>query len=376
MKKNIVSPFVLDRKFFVLFLLIFTVFLNAHLASAVNTVVLKQGSKGTQVIEIQKFLSDQNYNLGSIDGIFGQKTKQAVINFQATHNLTPDGIIGPKTIVLITPTTTVTTPVVAPVAKTSTTSSGSVAPTTTKSTGGSTATTTTETTAPSIPAVATNVVTSDSVASPSFTPWHCGLDIVDSRDSQTYGTVQIGDQCWTSKNMAYLPSVSPSSVSNFTTPVYYVYDYQGTDTTEAKTQTNFTTYGVLYNYPAAMTACPAGSHLPSHEEFTTLERAVCTSSTCATDFPYDYTTMGWFGTNEGTNLSAGGSSGFNGILGGARFQDDGAFRYIGAYDKLWASDVYADGMNNKAWYRIFIKGQAFRQKHPMSNGNSVRCVVE
>jgi hypothetical protein len=33
--------------------------------------------------------------------------------------------------------------------------------------------------------------------------WSCGDNITDSRDSKSYGTVQIGNQCWMSKNMNY-----------------------------------------------------------------------------------------------------------------------------------------------------------------------------
>ena len=43
--------------------------------------------------------------------------------------------------------------------------------------------------------------------------------------------------------------------------------------------------------PGAQGICPAGWHIPTHDQFTTLERSVCTSGSCATDFPYDITTM-------------------------------------------------------------------------------------
>ena len=55
----------------------------------VNT--LRQGSKGAEVKCLQTKL-----NITS-DGIFGPKTKAAVIFFQKNHNLVPDGIVGPKT---------------------------------------------------------------------------------------------------------------------------------------------------------------------------------------------------------------------------------------------------------------------------------------
>ncbi|WZL71910.1 M14 family metallopeptidase [Clostridiaceae bacterium 35-E11] len=59
--------------------------------------ILKRGSRGTDVMEIQALLKKIGYDPGPIDGIFGQKTEQAVIQFQRNNGLTPDGIIGPNT---------------------------------------------------------------------------------------------------------------------------------------------------------------------------------------------------------------------------------------------------------------------------------------
>lgn len=58
---------------------------------------LRLGSRGTDVMEIQALLRKIGYNPGPIDGIFGEQTRQAVINFQRDNNLTPDGVIGPNT---------------------------------------------------------------------------------------------------------------------------------------------------------------------------------------------------------------------------------------------------------------------------------------
>lgn len=64
--------------------------------------VLKEGSKGYDVIRIQSYLSaiSSKYNVIpniSADGYFGPKTKSAVIAFQKYFGLNPDGIIGPAT---------------------------------------------------------------------------------------------------------------------------------------------------------------------------------------------------------------------------------------------------------------------------------------
>jgi len=104
----------------------------------------------------------------------------------------------------------------------------------------------------------------------------------DERDGNAYRTVLIGGQCWMAENLRYLPSVSPISerlllrpwqrVQNRsqTRPYYYVYGYQGRQVSQAKATANYRNYGVLYNWPAAMAACPPGWHLPGDEEWTQL----------------------------------------------------------------------------------------------------------
>jgi len=52
---------------------------------------------------------------------------------------------------------------------------------------------------------------------------------------------------------------------------YYVYGYEGTNISEAKATANFINFGVLYNWPAAISSCPDGWHLPSDQEFKILE---------------------------------------------------------------------------------------------------------
>ncbi len=59
--------------------------------------VLRIGSRGPEVMEIQALLKKIGYDPGPIDGIYGQKTKEAVEAFQRDNNLAVDGIIGPQT---------------------------------------------------------------------------------------------------------------------------------------------------------------------------------------------------------------------------------------------------------------------------------------
>ncbi len=71
-------------------------------ALPLNAVALsKMGSRGTEVRNIQQRLKDWGYYNGSVDGIYGTATRNAVIKFQKKHGITADGICGPKTLSLI-----------------------------------------------------------------------------------------------------------------------------------------------------------------------------------------------------------------------------------------------------------------------------------
>lgn len=62
-----------------------------------ESAVLKRGMTGSQVKTVQTKLKNWGYYSGSVDGIFGAKTYNAVIAFQKKNNLTADGIVGAKT---------------------------------------------------------------------------------------------------------------------------------------------------------------------------------------------------------------------------------------------------------------------------------------
>lgn len=59
--------------------------------------VLRKGSRGEEVRELQQRLNASGYSCGKVDGIFGQKTLEAVTAFQADRGLAVDGVAGEKT---------------------------------------------------------------------------------------------------------------------------------------------------------------------------------------------------------------------------------------------------------------------------------------
>jgi peptidoglycan hydrolase-like protein with peptidoglycan-binding domain len=61
--------------------------------------------RGTDVIDLQTCLNIKTPTLPALlvpDGIFGPKTKQAVMLFQKANNIKIDGIVGPITRGLLT----------------------------------------------------------------------------------------------------------------------------------------------------------------------------------------------------------------------------------------------------------------------------------
>lgn len=62
---------------------------------------LRQGMKGTDVVSLQQILNRLGFWSGITDGVFGPKTKEAVLRFQKAKGITADGIIGPISINLL-----------------------------------------------------------------------------------------------------------------------------------------------------------------------------------------------------------------------------------------------------------------------------------
>ncbi|NLZ52456.1 MAG: L,D-transpeptidase family protein [Thermoanaerobacteraceae bacterium] len=58
---------------------------------------LTQGSKGSDVVEVQKRLSGYGFYDGPLDGIYEYKTRQAVMAFQKSHGLNPSGNVDAST---------------------------------------------------------------------------------------------------------------------------------------------------------------------------------------------------------------------------------------------------------------------------------------
>jgi len=221
-------------------------------------------------------------------------------------------------------------------------------------------------------------------------PWTCGDALVDSRDDQSYTTVEIGSQCWMAENLNI--GIMINSTSGGTNndgeqtdnSVFEKYCY-------ANTTDNCGTYGGLYQWNEMMqyvtTAgtqgiCPTGWHLPTDTEWKTMEMALGMSQSEADD-------TDWRGTDEGSKLAGNellwtngyldenanfGTSGFTGLPGGYWDPDPdyGGFHNLPFRAYFWSSSENG----TTAWRRLLIytNTQVSRDNYDKANGFSVRCV--
>lgn len=72
-------------------------FIKGNSTSSTIHPTLRMGDSGINVSKLQTELTNRGYNVGTIDGKFGQKTFSGVIEFQKDNGLVSDGIVGQKT---------------------------------------------------------------------------------------------------------------------------------------------------------------------------------------------------------------------------------------------------------------------------------------
>ncbi len=214
-----------------------------------------------------------------------------------------------------------------------------------------------------------------------------GIDVsnddtfTDSRDGTTYKTVQIGYQVWMAENLKYLPKVNPPNTVSIYDAYYYVYGYDGTNVNEAKATTNYKTYGVLYNWSAAMSGehsssanpsgvrgvCPKGWHLPSDEEWDELLSFVNDDINAAYMLKSE---TGWNYNGNGSN-----EFGFSALPGGERENVFNNFRNIKNIGTWWSSTEF---FSSSIWNRSIEYNYNYVNRHSSRSdfAYSVRCVKD
>ncbi len=224
--------------------------------------------------------------------------------------------------------------------------------------------------------------------SDTITLWACGEVIIDSRDWKNYTTVQIGTQCWMAENLN-IGTMIDGTGEQTDNPTIEKYCYDNNTS-------NCDTYGGLYQWAEIVQymngatnttswdpvptgnvqgICPHGWHLPTDEDWKTMEMVLGMSQSEADNNGWRGTdegekmksTNGWYNNGNGTN-----SSGFTALPGGGR-TIDGSFGYLGETGSWWSSSEISGTL---AWFRLlgYSYDRVYRYYNLKAYGFSVRCL--
>lgn len=222
----------------------------------------------------------------------------------------------------------------------------------------------------------------------------CSEPITDIRDGNVYQIVRIGNQCWMAENLKYLPSVVDPGTGGFS-EYYYVYGYNGTSIVDAKATGNYNTYGVLYNFMAAVKdwlgsvtnpsgiqgICPDGWHMPSNAEWTQLKNYLTANPSYWCDGNAANlakslaSTIGWTTSSTichtGNDQTSNNITGFNALPGGRRITS--SFELINVRGQFWSSSHISGQWANN--YYINNNAASILQNNlDKVNAYSVRCI--
>jgi uncharacterized protein (TIGR02145 family) len=189
--------------------------------------------------------------------------------------------------------------------------------------------------------------------------------MTDPRDGQEYKTVQLGDQTWMAQDL------------NYETANSWCYD----DDTA-----NCDVYGRLYNWEAAMSACPAGWHLGTDEDWAALVLYLDPLSVPNDGFEISKRAGGMMKTagtlEDGTglwsspNTGATNSSRFSALPGGTR-NNKGTYKCLGSNAMFWTATEY-DATYAWTLYLDMTQSNITRDYMGATKqyGLSVRCVTD
>ena len=200
-------------------------------------------------------------------------------------------------------------------------------------------------------------------------------------DGNVYKTVKIGNQWWMSENLRVKRFNDGSDLS-------YVGMFQedslwALSTASTYTYLNDTVYGCLYNQAAVQDArklAPAGWHVPTDEDWKTLEKEIGMAAA-------ETEKLAWRGTNEAELLLPAYSEGWP--ISTIPFGNDKyKMKILPTGCKLFNGKSSIDGnvaffwtstlSGEEAWYRYFDykKKTIFRQHTYAQYGMSIRCVKD
>jgi uncharacterized protein (TIGR02145 family) len=187
-------------------------------------------------------------------------------------------------------------------------------------------------------------------------------------DGNSYKTIEIGTQTWMAENLrttkykdnTNIPMISSSTPwAALSSPGFCWYNHDSIS------------YGAIYNWYAVNTdnLCPAGWHIPSDDEWTTLTTFLGGENVAGNKLRETGTTH-WASPNSGATNS----SGFSALPGGfCRY--DGVFNNIRKHGYWWSVTEFS---SIEVYYRDLASNYIYvnRSSSSKNSGFSVRCLKD
>jgi uncharacterized protein (TIGR02145 family) len=200
-----------------------------------------------------------------------------------------------------------------------------------------------------------------------YGPAQCGGQSTVTFDGFTYNLVGIGSQCWFKENLRSDHYRNGDSIPGDFSEAQWSSTTSGAMAVYNNDAANLATYGRLYNWYATQDSrglCPAGFHVPSDDEWYTLEHFLGGSSVAGTAMKTSPTdTPSWDGSN---------TSGFSGLPAGFRSYGGDCYD-LGRLGYLWSTFPTGGVAIFRSLYAE--ETHVYRSSSYLpQNGFSVRCV--
>jgi uncharacterized protein (TIGR02145 family) len=198
---------------------------------------------------------------------------------------------------------------------------------------------------------------------------------VTDQDGNVYKTIKIGTQTWMAENLRTTKYNDGTSIFNVTDDGDWINIPSGAYCWYNNDVSNKATYGALYNWYALnattngnKSICPAGWHIPSDAEWTTLNTYLGTNTAGAQ--LKEIGSTHWQATNTGDN-----SSGFTALPSGFRNSNDGTFSGMGIGVYFWTSTGYGTDFAHHR-YLDYAVSYIFVNSSYKNSGYTIRCVKD